>query len=71
MSESARKPHHSTAASSGQARQRARKFDPNRYQADRDFMREFAREAATDTTGNFVYKAIAEHDKALYPDLLS
>jgi len=33
-------------------------------------MREFVREAEADTTGNPVYKAIAEYDRKHYPDLL-
>lgn len=49
---------------------RVRKFDPRRHPADREFMREFAQEAAADKTGNPVYKAIAEYDKKRYPDLL-
>ncbi len=65
-----RKAHAGTAASKGQEQRRARKFDPRKHQADRDFMREFAQEAAADKTGNPVYKAIAEYDKKHYPDLL-
>jgi len=33
-------------------------------------MREFTREAEADTTGNPVYKAIAQYDRKRYKDLL-
>jgi len=51
-------------------RERARSFDPCKYPADREFMREFTREAEADTTGNPVYKAIAQYDRKRYKDLL-
>jgi len=50
--------------------ERVRRFDPRKYPADREFMREFLREAAADTTGNPVFKAIAEYDRKRYGDLL-
>ena len=46
------------------------RFDPRKHHEDREFMREFTREAAADTTGNPVYKAIAEYDRKRYKDLL-
>ena len=51
-------------------RERARRFDPRKHHEDREFMREFTREAAADTTGNPVYKAIAEYDRKHYKDLI-
>jgi len=54
----------------GTKRERACRFDPRKHPADREFMREFLREAAADTTGNPVFKAIAEYDRKRYGDLL-
>ena len=59
-----------TNASRRQKRERARRFDPRKHPADREFMREFLREAEADTTGNPVFKAIAEYDRKRYGDLL-
>ena len=50
--------------------ERVRRFDPRKYPSDREFMREFLREARADMTGNPVYKAIAEYDRKRYKDLL-
>jgi len=47
-----------------------RRFDPRKYPADLEFMQEFLRQAGADTTGNPVYKAIAEYDRKHYKDLL-
>lgn len=64
------RPRSGNNASNRQKRDRARRFDPRTYPADREFMREFTREAEADTTENPVYKAIAEYDGKHYPDLL-
>ena len=59
-----------TNTSKRQRRERASRFDPRKYPADLEFMQEFLRQAGADTTGNPVYKAIAEYDRKHYKDLL-